>query len=89
MSKIITTIVGLLFLMGSALHGYRLYSRLPVVIGGYDIPVWWSLPVGCPYQKLRSVEKSGDLFRSCVVSPACAHSSRNSTHGSAVGFAAA
>jgi hypothetical protein len=46
MSKIITTIVALLFLMGSALHGYRLYSRLPVIIGGYDIPLWWSIPVG-------------------------------------------
>jgi hypothetical protein len=46
MSKIITAIVGVLFLLGAALHGYRLYSRFPVIICGYDIPVWWSLPVG-------------------------------------------
>jgi hypothetical protein len=46
MSKIITSIVGVLFLLGAALHCYRLYSRLPVIIGGYDIPLWWSLPVG-------------------------------------------
>ncbi len=37
----------------------------------------------------EGVEKSGDLFRSAVVSPACTHSSRNSSHGSPVGSAAA
>jgi len=45
MSKIITTIVGLLFLLGAAMHGYRLYRRFSFIIGGYDIPVWWGLPV--------------------------------------------
>ena len=40
-------------------------------------------------EKSEGVEKSGDLFRSAVVSPTCTHSSRNSSHGSLVGFAAA
>jgi hypothetical protein len=37
----------------------------------------------------ESGEMSGDLFRPAVVSPACTHCSRNSSHGSPVGFAAA
>jgi len=45
MSKIITAIVGVLFLLGAAMHAYRLYRRFSFTIGGYDIPVWWSLPV--------------------------------------------
>jgi hypothetical protein len=42
-----------------------------------------------PTKNSEGVEKSSDLFRSAVVSPACTHSFRNSSHGSAVGFAAA
>jgi hypothetical protein len=46
-----------------------------------------AMPV--PTKNFKSVEKSGDLFRSAVVSPACIHSCRNSSHGSPVVFAAA
>jgi hypothetical protein len=42
-----------------------------------------------PTKNSEGVEKSGDLFPSAVVSPACIHCSRNSSHGSAFGFAAA
>src|SRR5208337_1646694 len=42
---------------------------------------------GVPTKNSEGVEKSGDLFRSAVMSPACSHLSRNSSHGSAVGFA--
>ncbi|MFZ0679443.1 MAG: hypothetical protein WAN07_17225 [Candidatus Binatus sp.] len=47
--------------------------------------VLWAL---VPTKNSESVEKSGDLFRAAVVSPACNLCSRNSSHGSPVGFAA-
>src|SRR5277367_4045574 len=50
----------------------------------FDRLLWVSLP-----KTPKFVEKSGDLFRSAVMSPACSHFSRNSSHGSPVGFAAA
>ncbi len=42
MSKPFTTLVGILFLFGGAIHGYRLYSHFPVVIDNYTIPLWFS-----------------------------------------------
>lgn len=42
-----------------------------------------------PTKNSEGFEKSGDLFRSVVVSPACNRSSRNSSHGSHVDFVAA
>lgn len=41
-----------------------------------------------PTKNSENVEKSGYSFSSVVVSPACNHSSRKSSHGSSVGFAA-
>ncbi len=37
-----------------------------------------------PTKNSENVEKSGDLFRSAEMSPACSHFSRNSSHGSPV-----
>ena len=42
MSKPFTVIAGLLFLLGAAIHGYRLYSHFTVVIAGHDIPLYAS-----------------------------------------------
>jgi hypothetical protein len=42
-----------------------------------------------PTKNSEGVEKSGDLLRSAIMSPACSLFSRNSSHGSPVGFAAA
>src|ERR1700736_3508543 len=42
-----------------------------------------------PPENLESIEKSGDLPCSLVVSRACSHASRRFFHGSLVGFAAA
>jgi len=42
MSKPFTTIAGLLFLAGAAIHGYRLYSHFAVVVAGHEIPLWVS-----------------------------------------------
>jgi hypothetical protein len=42
MSKPFTMLAGLLFLLGGAIHGYRLYSHFSVVIADYTIPLWFS-----------------------------------------------
>jgi hypothetical protein len=42
MSKPFTTIAGLLFLVGAAIHAYRVYSGFAVVIAGHAIPLWRS-----------------------------------------------
>ena len=42
MSKPFTTLAGILFLLGGAIHGYRLYSHFSVVIADYVIPLWFS-----------------------------------------------
>lgn len=40
--KPFTTIAGLLFLIGAAIHAYRLYSGFDIVIDGHTIPLWGS-----------------------------------------------
>lgn len=40
--KPFTTIAGILFLLGGAIHGYRLFAHFPVVIDDYTIPLWFS-----------------------------------------------
>lgn len=40
--KPFTTLAGILFLLGAAIHGYRLYAHFPVVIDNYTIPLWFS-----------------------------------------------
>jgi hypothetical protein len=42
MSKPFTTLAGILFLLGAAIHGYRLYSHFSIVIADYTIPLWFS-----------------------------------------------
>ena len=42
MSKPFTTLAAILFFLGAAIHGYRLYSHFPVVIDDYTIPLWFS-----------------------------------------------
>jgi len=37
-----TTIGGVVFLIGAAIHAYRLYAHFPVVIDNYTIPLWFS-----------------------------------------------
>lgn len=57
--------------------------------GGFQPKFLGQLLRPVPTKNSEGVEKSGDLFRSAVVSPTCTHSFRNSSHGSGVGFAAA
>ena len=42
MSKPFTTLAGILFLLGAAIHGYRIYSHFSVVVADYTIPLWFS-----------------------------------------------
>ena len=47
MSKLFTLIASWFFLIAAAVHGYRAIAHpFTVVIAGYDIPVWVSLPIG-------------------------------------------
>jgi hypothetical protein len=40
--KPFSAIAGLLLLVVAAAHVYRLYSGMPVVVNGHDIPMWVS-----------------------------------------------
>jgi hypothetical protein len=44
MSKPFTHIAGLLLLIVAAVHAYRLYAGLSIVIGGNVVPLWISWP---------------------------------------------
>jgi hypothetical protein len=47
--KPFTTIAGILFLLGAAVHGYRLYSGFSVVVAGHSIPMnasWAFVAIG-------------------------------------------
>ena len=40
--KFFTTIAGILFLIGAAIHAYRLYHGFDIVVDGNSIPLWAS-----------------------------------------------
>ncbi len=40
--KFFTTIAAILFLIGAAVHGYRLYHGFDIVVNGNAIPIWAS-----------------------------------------------
>ena len=63
-------------------------TRIPLPTAKSDVPSEILIQPSVPTKNSENVEKSGDLFRSAVMSPACSHFSRNSSHGSPVGFAA-
>ncbi len=42
MSKPFTTVAALVFFVVGAVHLYRLYAGLSVVIGGHAVPMWGS-----------------------------------------------
>ena len=42
MTRPATMLAGVLFLIGSLIHGYRLYTHFPVVIDNYTVPLWFS-----------------------------------------------
>lgn len=44
--KFFTTIGGILFLIGAAAHGYRLYSGFGISVNGFAVPVMWSWAAG-------------------------------------------
>lgn len=47
--KPFTTLAGILFLLGAAIHAYRLYAPFPVVIDGHTIPLvvsWGGVAIG-------------------------------------------
>lgn len=44
MAKPFTMIAALLLLVVAAGHAYRLIANIPVVAGGYDVPLWVSWP---------------------------------------------
>lgn len=49
MSRPFTTLAGILFLLGAAMHGYRLYTGFAVVVAGHPIPLgasWGGVVVG-------------------------------------------
>lgn len=40
--KFFTTLAGILFLAGAAVHAYRLYSGFSIAVDGFTVPVMWS-----------------------------------------------
>ena len=44
MSNIFSLIVGVLLLLGAAMHVYRMYRPFAFIIGRYAVPRWYSLP---------------------------------------------
>jgi hypothetical protein len=47
--KPFTTLTGILFLLGAAIHAYRLYAGFAVVIAGHTIPLaasWGGVAIG-------------------------------------------
>ena len=45
MSKLFTPIAGLFLLVGSVVHGYRLYHPFDIVIASKSIPLVYSWPI--------------------------------------------
>ena len=43
MKKPITTIVALLFALGSMVHLYRLYAKFQIMVGNHNVPIWASV----------------------------------------------
>lgn len=57
--KPFTLIAGILFLLGAAIHGYRLYSGFPVVVAGHVIPLvasWVFLGIGVVFGAMLLAE---------------------------------
>ena len=44
MAKPFTMVAALLLLVVAAGHAYRLIAGIPVIAGGYDVPLWISWP---------------------------------------------
>ncbi len=40
--KFFTTLAGILFLAGAAVHAYRLYAGFAITVNGFSVPVTWS-----------------------------------------------
>jgi hypothetical protein len=41
----VTRLVAALFALGAVVHVVRLFTGFPIVVGGFSVPVWASLPV--------------------------------------------
>jgi len=57
--KPFTTLAGILFLVGAAIHAYRLYSGFTVVVAGHTIPMaasWGFAALGLVFGVMLLVE---------------------------------
>ena len=43
MLNIVSTVVGVLLLLGAATHVYRLFRPLAFIVGSYSVPRWYSI----------------------------------------------